>query len=75
MSDELPAPKKQSKPPPGESDLSQVMAHAPALSQAFGPRMGAIVLIFGLSRTRYGSFGIAAIVTAMGSIAYNFLLK
>jgi hypothetical protein len=73
MSDELPIPKKPAKPPPVECELSQVIAHAPALSQALGPRLAALVLMFGLAKTRYGSFGIAAIVTAMGGIAYNFL--
>jgi hypothetical protein len=74
MSELLPVPKKQpAKPPPVECELSQVMAHAPALSQALGPRWAVLVLVFGLAKTRYGSFGIATIVTAMGTVAYNFL--
>ncbi|MET4361277.1 hypothetical protein ABIB06_001853 [Bradyrhizobium sp. LB8.2] len=67
-----PVPTKP-KATPTESDLSQVMAHGPALSQAFGPRLGALVLMFGLAKTRYGSFGIATIITAVGGIVYNFL--
>jgi len=75
MSDELPAPKKSAKPPPVDCDLSQVMAHAPALSQALGPGRATLVLLFGLAKTKRGSFGIAAAVTAMGSIVYNVFLK
>jgi hypothetical protein len=75
MSDELPTPKKPAKPPPVECDLSQVMAHAPALSQALGPGRATLVLLFGLAKTKRGSFGIAAIVTAMGTGIYNLLLK
>ncbi|MGY8635825.1 hypothetical protein RAD15_25475 [Bradyrhizobium sp. 14AA] len=72
---ELPVPRKPVKPPPVECELSQVMAHAPALSEALGPRLAALILMFGLAKTRYGSFGIAAIITAVGSIAYKMIVK
>ena len=72
MSEELPVPKKPAKPPPVECELSQVMGHAPALSQALGPRWAVLVLLFGLAKTRYGSFGIATIVTAVGGVAFTF---
>lgn len=72
MSDQLPVPKKPTKPPSAECELSQVMAHATQLSQALGPRLAAVVLMFGLAKTRYGSFGIATIVTAVGGVAFTF---
>jgi hypothetical protein len=51
------------------------MAHGPALSQALGPGRATLVLLFGIAKTRRGSLGIAAAVTAMGSIVYNMFLK
>jgi hypothetical protein len=69
----LPVSKPPSKTPPVECELSQVMAHAPALSQALGPRLAVLVLMFGLAKTRYGSFGIAAIVTAVGGVMFTYL--
>ena len=74
MSNELSVPKKQAKPPPTECELSQVMAHGPALSEALGPRLAALVLMFGLAKTRYGTFGIAAIITAVGAIGLKYVL-
>jgi hypothetical protein len=72
MSDELPVPKKPAKPPPGECELSQVMSHARELSESLGPRLAALVLMFGLAKTRYGSFGIATIVTAVGGVVFTY---
>lgn len=72
MSEPLP---KKPKPPPAESDLSQVMAHGPALSEAFGPRLGALVLLFGIARTRRGFVGITTAISIAGTVFYNYFLK
>ena len=43
------------------------------LSESLGPRLAALVLMFGLAKTRYGSFGIAAVVTAVGGVVITYL--
>jgi hypothetical protein len=63
------------KPPPVECDLSQVMAHAPALSQALGPGRATLVLLFRLAKTRRGSVGIMAALGIVGTFLYNSYLK
>jgi hypothetical protein len=73
MSDELTIPKKSVKPPPGECELSQVMAHAPALSHALGPWRATLILLVGLAKTRFGSLGIATIITAVGGVVITYL--
>jgi hypothetical protein len=75
MSDELPAQKKPAKPPPVECDLSQVMSHGPALSQALGPGRATLVLLFGIARARRGPIGIAAIVGIAATFIYNVHLR
>ena len=73
MSDVLPVPKKPAKPPPGECELSQVMSHALALSEALGPWRATLVLLVGLAKTRFGSLGIATIIAAVGGVVITYL--
>jgi hypothetical protein len=62
---------RRSKGPPPESDLSQVMAHGAALSQAYGKYLGALLLLIAISKTRRGALGILAGMGALGL----FILK
>lgn len=55
---------KPPKPPPMQSDLSQVLAHGPAMSQAFGPFLGGFLLFTAILKSRRGAIGIGAAVTA-----------
>jgi hypothetical protein len=63
------------KGPPTETDLSQVMAHGPALSQAYGPRLGALLLLFAIAKARTGPLGITAAIGIVGTALYHLLLK
>jgi len=72
MSETVP---RRSKEPPTESDLSQVLAQGPAFCEAYGPRLGALIMILAISKTRRGYFGITAGVSILGSILYHLLLK
>ncbi len=66
---------RRTKGPPTESDLSQVMAHGPALCAAYGRFLGAALMMFAIAKTRRGSFGLTAIVGLAGTIIYNAYLK
>src|ERR1041384_6028643 len=46
-------PGRQKGPPP-ESDLSQVIAHGPALSTAYGRYLGALLMLFAIAKARRG---------------------
>lgn len=57
------APPGRTKESPLESDLSQVIAHGPALSAAYGRTLGALLMMFAIAKARRGPLGI---VTAAG---------
>jgi hypothetical protein len=61
--------------PPHQSDLSQVMAHGPALSQAFGPRLGALLMIFAIVKARRGPLGVIAVVMTVATAVYHVFWK
>jgi hypothetical protein len=68
-SETVPKPKKV---PPGESELSQILAHARACREAFGPYLGALVVIVTVIKTRPGYFGVASAVSIASGIVYHF---
>jgi hypothetical protein len=63
------------KGPPTESDLSQVMAHGPALCQAYGRFWGAVLMIIAITKARRGPLGYATIITVLGGAAYHWLSR
>lgn len=60
---------------PTESDLSQVMAHGPALCEAYGKFWATIIMLFAIAKARKGSVGIATLVTVAAGVAYHTLWK
>ncbi|MCS3930766.1 hypothetical protein M2175_005797 [Bradyrhizobium elkanii] len=69
---ELPVPRKPLKPPPGESELSQILAHARACRDAFGPHLGALVVIVTVIKARPGYLGVASAVSIASGVFYHF---
>ena len=63
------------KPKPGESDLSQILAHGPAYCAAFGRPIGALLMFFAIAKARRGIVGITAAVSVAGTFFYNMFLK
>ena len=61
--------------PPVESELSQILAHARACREAFGPYLGALVVVVTVVKARQGYVGIATFVSVAGTVAYNMFLK
>jgi hypothetical protein len=57
-----------------ESDLSQVLAHGPALSSAYGRGWGGLLMLVAIMKATRGRLGLAAIVIVMMSAAYQFWL-
>ncbi len=55
---------KSSKPPSGQSDLSQVLEHGPAMSQSFGRPLGGFLLFIAIIKVSRGAIGIGAGVMA-----------
>jgi hypothetical protein len=55
-----------------ESDLSQVLAHGPALSLAYGKTLGGVLMLVAILKVSRGSIGIAAAMSAVGMIACKF---
>lgn len=66
---------KKPKAPPPESDLSQVMAHGPALCAAYGPRLGAMIMVLAIAKSRRGSLGIMTAIGIFGTTLYHLLWK
>jgi hypothetical protein len=65
----------RNKGPPSQSDLSQAIAHGPALSQAYGPRLGALLLLVAIMKARSGPVGIAAGASFAVYALYQMFLK
>jgi hypothetical protein len=72
MSDAVP---RRGKGPPPESDLSQLIAHGPALRDAHGRYIGAAIMVFALAKARRGPVGIATAFTVISGIAYHLLMR
>ncbi len=66
---------KPKKPPLGESELSQILAHAHACRQAFGPYIGALIVIVTIIKARPGYVGVASTVSILGGIMYHAFWK
>lgn len=61
MSEQAPKPGKQ------VSDLSQVLSHGPAYRQAYGPVLGAVLMLVAINKTSRGTLSIAgAVIIAIG---------
>lgn len=60
---------KPPKPPLGQSDLSQVLAHGPAMSHSFGRLLGGFLLFVAIIKVNRGAIGIGAAVMAVIAIA------
>lgn len=66
---------RRTKGPPAESELSQILAHARACREAFGPYIGALVLIFTIMKARQGFFGVTTAVSVVAGIIYHSFLR
>jgi hypothetical protein len=55
-----PVPKSPKAEPP--STLSQVMSHGPAYRQAYGPLLGAVLMLVAINKTSRGTLDIASAV-------------
>lgn len=54
-----------------ESDLSQVLAHGPALSSAYGRAWGGLLMLAAILKANRGPLGLAAAVTVAGGILWR----
>jgi hypothetical protein len=55
-----------------ESDLSQVLAHGPALSAAYGRYMGAAIMMAAIMKASRGPLGIIAAISVIATVAYRY---
>jgi hypothetical protein len=46
-----------------ESDLSQVLAHGPSYCQSYGKVLGALLMLYAITKTRRGAVGVATVVS------------
>ena len=67
MSDVLPARKK-----PPESDISQVLAHGPALCASYGRFIGGLLILVALAKARPGTLGLAFVITAASTAGLKY---
>jgi hypothetical protein len=72
MSEEVP---RRPKSLPAESDLSQILSHGPAYCAAYGRPLGALLMLFAITKARRGPIGIAAAATFVMTFFYNVFLK
>jgi hypothetical protein len=68
-------PKPVKPRPPAESDLSQILAHAPACREAYGPFLGAVIMLFAMNKARRGVVGVATAASIVGTIVYHVFWK
>lgn len=66
---------RRTKAPPNESDLSQLMAHGPALCQAYGRFWATVIMLFAIAKARKGSLGVISLITLVAGVGYNAFLK
>jgi hypothetical protein len=57
-----------------ESDLSQVLAHGPALSFAYGRIWGGLLMLAAILKANRGPLGFAAAATVAGGILFRLWL-
>ncbi|WP_315805070.1 hypothetical protein [Bradyrhizobium sp. SZCCHNS3002] len=55
--------------------MSQILAHAHACRQAFGPYIGALIVIVTIIKARPGYVGVASTVSILGGIMYHAFWK
>lgn len=67
--------KPKSKQLTAESDLSQILAHGPAFREAYGPYIGAIIMLFTVNKARRGAAGLAALGSIALTILYHVVWK
>ena len=58
-----------------ESDLSQVLAHGPALSTAYGKMWGGLLMLAAIMKVSRGPLGIIAAISVVATVAYRFWAK
>lgn len=58
-----------------ESDLSQVLAHGPALSEAYGRIIGSVLVLAAVLKTSRGPLGVAALLTVAVTILYKLWFR
>ncbi|WP_257168776.1 hypothetical protein [Bradyrhizobium sp. SRS-191] len=66
---------KRPKADPAESDFSQVMAHGPALCAAYGPRLGAMIMVLAIAKSRRGSLGVVTTIGIFCTTLYQLFGK
>jgi hypothetical protein len=66
---------RRTKGPPLESDLSQVIAHGPALSAAYGRFLGATLMMFAIAKARRGPLGYLAGLGVAATALYHAFWK
>lgn len=69
-----PAPSRRKGPTP-ESDLSQVIAHGPALCNSYGRFLGAILMMFAIAKARRGPLGYVALAGVALTVIYRAFWK
>jgi hypothetical protein len=66
MSEPVPKPAKSETP---SSNLSQVLSHGPAYRLAYGPLLGAMLMLVAINKTSRGTVGIAGAVIVTFAVA------
>jgi hypothetical protein len=57
------------------SDLSQVLAYGPAYRESYGKFLGALLMLYAITKTRRGAVGVATAVSVVGTFFYNMFWK
>jgi hypothetical protein len=60
---------------PSECDLSQVLAHGPALSLAYRKAWGGLLMLVAIMKANRGPIGIAAAVTLICAVAHKLWFR
>ena len=58
-----------------ESDLSQVLAHGPAVCGAYGKHVGGFLMMIAIIKASRGPLGVLAVVSVLGTVAYRIWAK
>jgi hypothetical protein len=66
---------RRTKGPPTESDISQVMAHGPALCQAYGKFWATVIMLFAIAKARRGAVGAVTALSVVVTFFYNVFWK
>jgi hypothetical protein len=57
-----------------ESDLSQILAHGPAMRDAYGKTWGGLLMLVAIMKASRGPIGIIAAVIAVCTLVYRMRL-